>query len=183
MSKVLDPNHVRAQFPILTREVNGKPLVYLDHAASAQKPVPVIEAQREYLMHYHSNVHRGVHALSQQATDAFEHARTIVQRHIGAASSSEIIWMAGATDGINLVAQAWGRENISKGDVILITEMEHHANIVPWQMLAEERGAHVEAVGVLDDGTLDLTGLSRKIESKSEAGCFYPRFQYAWDHQ
>ena len=164
MSKVLDPNHVRAQFPILTREVNGKPLVYLDHAASAQKPVPVIEAQREYLMHYHSNVHRGVHALSQQATDAFEHARTIVQRHIGAASSSEIIWMAGATDGINLVAQAWGRENISKGDVILITEMEHHANIVPWQMLAEERGAHVEAVGVLDDGTLDLQDFQEKLK-------------------
>ncbi len=172
MSKVLDPNHVRAQFPILTREVNGKPLVYLDHAASAQKPVAVIEAQREYLMHYHSNVHRGVHALSQQATDAFEQARTIVQRHIGAASSCEIIWAAGATDGINLVAQAWGRDHVSKGDVILITEMEHHANIVPWQMLAEEQGARVEAVGVLDDGNLDMTDFQEKLKVKPKLVAF-----------
>jgi cysteine desulfurase/selenocysteine lyase len=106
MTRVLDPHTVRAQFPILNREVNGKPLVYLDHAASAQKPVAVIEAQREYLMHYHANVHRGVHALSQQATEAFEQARVSVQQHIGAASSNEIIWAAGATDGINLVAQS-----------------------------------------------------------------------------
>ena len=164
MTRVLDPHTVRAQFPILNREVNGKPLVYLDHAASAQKPVAVIEAQREYLMHYHANVHRGVHALSQQATEAFEQARVSVQQHIGAASSNEIIWAAGATDGINLVAQSWGREHIGSGDTILITETEHHANIVPWQMLAEERDARLQAVGVLDDGSLDLTDFQEKLK-------------------
>ena len=164
MNRVLDAGAVRAQFPILNREVNGKPLVYLDHAASAQKPIAVIEAQREYLMHYHANVHRGVHALSQQATDAFEQARVSVQQHLGAAASNEIIWVAGATDGINLVAQSWGREHIGPGDTILITEMEHHANIVPWQMLAEERGARLEAVGVLDDGSLDLAYFQEKLK-------------------
>ena len=172
MTRVLDPHTVRAQFPILNREVNGKPLVYLDHAASAQKPVAVIEAQREYLMHYHANVHRGVHALSQQATEAFEQARVSVQQHIGAASSNEIIWAAGATDGINLVAQSWGREHIGSGDTILITEMEHHANIVPWQMLAEERDARLEAVGVLDDGSLDLTDFQEKLKVKPKLFAF-----------
>ena len=117
MSNVLDTAAIRGQFPILSREVHGQPLVYLDHAASSQKPIAVIEAQREYLSHYHSNVHRGVHALSQQATDAFERARSTVQYHIGAAHLEEIIWVAGATDGINLVAQAWGREHIEAGDV------------------------------------------------------------------
>ena len=164
MSSALDTTAIRAQFPILEREVHGKPLVYLDHAASAQKPIAVIEAQREYLMHYHANVHRGVHALSQQATDAFERARSTVQYHIGAANLEEIIWVAGATDGINLVAQSWGREHIGKGDVILITYMEHHANIVPWQMLAEEKGARVEAVAILEDGTLDETDFQKKMK-------------------
>ncbi|MFZ9054447.1 MAG: SufS family cysteine desulfurase [Flavobacteriales bacterium] len=172
MNRVLDAGAVRAQFPILNREVNGKPLVYLDHAASAQKPIAVIEAQREYLMHYHANVHRGVHALSQQATDAFEQARVSVQQHLGAAASNEIIWVAGATDGINLVAQSWGREHIGPGDTILITEMEHHANIVPWQMLAEERGARLEAVGVLDDGSLDLADFQEKLKVEPKLFAF-----------
>jgi cysteine desulfurase/selenocysteine lyase len=172
MNRVLDAGAVRAQFPILNREVNGKPLVYLDHAASAQKPIAVIEAQREYLMHYHANVHRGVHALSQQATDAFEQARVSVQQHLGAAASNEIIWVAGATDGINLVAQSWGREHIGLGDTILITEMEHHANIVPWQMLAEERGARLEAVGVLDDGSLDLADFQEKLKVEPKLFAF-----------
>ena len=163
MSKALDAAALRLQFPILNREVNGKPLVYLDHAASSQKPIAVIEAQREYLMHYHANVHRGVHALSQQATDAFENARTIVQHHIGAAESCEIIWTGGATDAINLVAQSWGRAHIGAGDTVLITKMEHHANIVPWQMLAEEVGAHVEAVEVLENGALDEEDLAAKL--------------------
>jgi cysteine desulfurase/selenocysteine lyase len=164
MSSALDTTAIRAQFPILEREVHGKPLVYLDHAASAQKPIAVIEAQREYLMHYHANVHRGVHALSQQATDAFERARSTVQYHIGAANLEEIIWVAGATDGINLVAQSWGREHIGEGDVILITYMEHHANIVPWQMLAKEKGARVEAVAILEDGTLDEDDFQKKLK-------------------
>jgi len=164
MSSALDTTAIRAQFPILEREVHGKPLVYLDHAASAQIPIAVIEAQREYLMHYHANVHRGVHALSQQATDAFERARSTVQYHIGAANLEEIIWVAGATDGINLVAQSWGREHIGEGDVILITYMEHHANIVPWQMLAKEKGARVEAVAILEDGTLDEDDFQKKLK-------------------
>ena len=164
MSSALDTTAIRSQFPILEREVHGKPLVYLDHAASAQKPIAVIEAQREYLMHYHANVHRGVHALSQQATDAFERARSTVQYHIGAANLEEIIWVAGATDGINLVAQSWGREHIGEGDVILITYMEHHANIVPWQMLAAEKGARVEAVAILEDGTLDEDDFQEKLK-------------------
>ena len=164
MSSALDTTAIRAQFPILEREVHGKPLVYLDHAASAQKPIAVIEAQREYLMHYHANVHRGVHALSQQATDAFERARSTVQYHIGAANLEEIIWVAGATDGINLVAQSWGREHIGEGDVILITYMEHHANIVPWQMLAAEKGARVAAVAILEDGTLDEDDFQKKLK-------------------
>lgn len=164
MSKALDAASVRLQFPILNRDVNGKPLVYLDHAASSQKPIAVIEAQREYLMHYHANVHRGVHALSQQATDAFENARGTVQRHIGAAEPCEVIWTAGATDAINLVVQSWGRQNIEAGDVILITRMEHHANIVPWQMLAEEKGARVEAVDVLEDGSLDLDHFEEQLK-------------------
>ena len=106
---MLNPAHIRSQFPILNREMNGCPLIYLDHAASAQKPVAVIEAQREYLMHLHANVHRGVHSLSQQATDAFEKARETVRRHLNAAHVEEIIWTAGATDAINLVSQSWGR--------------------------------------------------------------------------
>lgn len=172
MSKALDAASIRLQFPILNREVHGKPLVYLDHAASSQKPIAVIEAQREYLMHYHANVHRGVHALSQQATDAFEQARNTVQQHIGAAESCEVIWTAGATDAINLVAQSWGRQNLDAGDVILITRMEHHANIVPWQMLAEEMGARVEAVNVLDDGSLDLDHFEELLKLRPKLFAF-----------
>lgn len=172
MNTVLDPHALRAQFPILQREVHGKPLVYLDHAASAQKPLAVIEAQREYLMHYHANVHRGVHALSQQATDAFEHARKTIQQHIGAAEAHEVIWVAGATDGINLVANSWGRDHVTSGDTILITEMEHHANIVPWQMLAKSVGARVEAVKVTDEGTLDLHDFQEKLKVKPKLVAF-----------
>ena len=164
MSRFLDPLIIRKEFPILNREVNAQPLVYLDHASSAQKPIAVIEAQREYLMHYHSNVHRGVHALSQQATDAFEQARATVQHHIGAAHAEEVIWVSGATDGINLVAQSWGMTHLSSDDVILITRMEHHANIVPWQMVAESCGAKVIAVDVSEDGTLDESDFQKKLK-------------------
>ena len=114
-------------------------------------------------MHYHANVHRGVHALSQQATDAFENARIVVQHHIGAEESCEVIWTAGATDAINLVAQTWGRDHIGQGDTILLTRMEHHANIVPWQMLADKVGASIEVVEVQDDGTLDTEELQQKL--------------------
>lgn len=163
---MLNPAHIRSQFPILSREVNGRPLVYLDHAASAQKPVAVIEAQREYLMHLHANVHRGVHSLSQQATDAFEKARETVRGHLNAAFTEEIIWTAGATDAINLVAQSWGRTHIKAGDVIVVTRMEHHANIVPWQMLAEEKGARLEVVEIHETGDLIEADFQLKLKMK-----------------
>lgn len=160
----LDVARIRAQFPILARTVHGnKPLIYLDSAASAQKPVAVIEAGREYYSHMHANVHRGVHALSQQATDAYEEARRIVQHFVNAASEAEIVWTAGATDAINLIAQTWGRLHITAGDVLIVTRMDHHANLVPWQMLAAEKGAELAVVEVTDEGELDAEDFERKL--------------------
>ena len=150
-----DVHAIRAQFPILSREVHGKPLAYFDSAASAQKPQAVIDAQSRYLSHTHSNIHRGVHALAQEATEAYEGARETVRAHLGAASTREILFVGGTTDGINLVAQTWGRVNLSAGDSIVLTRMEHHSNIVPWQMLALERGFDIHVVELNPDGTLD----------------------------
>jgi cysteine desulfurase/selenocysteine lyase len=161
---MLNPGHIRSQFPILSREIHGRPLIYLDHAASSQKPTAVIEAQREYLMYLHANVHRGVHSLSQQATDAFEKARETVRVHVNAASTEEIIWTGGATDAINLVAQSWGRANVNAGDVILVTRMEHHANIVPWQILASEKGATLEVVDIHENGELMEDDFQKKLK-------------------
>ena len=146
---------VRAQFPVLNREVHGKPLAYFDSAASAHKPLAVIEAQAKYLAECHSNIHRGVHALAQEATEAYEASRETVRAHLNAASTKEVLFVAGTTDGINLVAQTWGRANLDQGDCILLTRMEHHSNIVPWQMLAQERGVEVLVVELNEDGTLD----------------------------
>lgn len=160
-----DLDALRAEFPVLHQQVHGKPLVYLDSAASAQKPLAVINAQADYLRNDHANVHRGVHTLSQRATDAFERARRQVQSFLNAREVEEIIWTQGATDGINLVAQSWGRAHLQAGDRILISRMEHHANIVPWQLLAAERGLHLDVVEILEDGSLDgaslEAGLSR----------------------
>ena len=150
-----DVHAIRAQFPILSREVHGKPLAYFDSAASAQKPQAVIDAQSRYLSHTHSNIHRGVHALAQEATEAYEGARETVRAHLGAASTREILFVGGTTDGINLVAQTWGRANLGSGDCIVLTRMEHHSNIVPWQMLALERGFDIHVVELNADGTLD----------------------------
>ncbi len=158
------PERVRKDFPILDRQVHGKPLVYLDNAASAQKPLAVIEGQREYLSNYHANIHRGAHHLAQLATEAYEGARGKLADHIGAASTDEVIFTGGSTDAINLVAQAWGRANLKKGDTVLVTRMEHHANIVPWQMVCEEKGAKVVPVNVLGDGTLDLEDFRAALE-------------------
>ena len=126
-----DLNALRREFPILERVVNGHPLVYLDSAASAQKPRVVIEAQREYEAHFHSNIHRGVHTLATQATEAYEGVRTKLAKHLNAAKREEIVFTSGTTDGINLVAGTWGRANLSKGDVVALTRLEHHSNIVP----------------------------------------------------
>jgi cysteine desulfurase/selenocysteine lyase len=150
----------RADFPILNREVRpGVPLVYLDSTATAQKPRVVIEAMDDYYRRSNANVHRGIHTLAEEATALYEEARDRVQRFINAASRREIIFTRNATEAINLVAQSWGRANIHAGDVVVLTEMEHHSNLVPWQILAAERGARLEFIPVTDDGLLDLSGL------------------------
>ena len=157
---MLNVDQVRADFPILEVEAHpGVPLIFLDSAASSQKPLPVIEAMDDYYRSYHANVHRGIHALSEAATNAYEGARERIARFINAPESESVIYVRNATEGFNLVAYSWGRANIQAGDEILITQMEHHANIVPWQMLAEEKGATVTFVPFLPDGTLDMTAL------------------------
>ena len=155
---------VRAQFPALSGTVHGRPLVYLDTAASALKARPVLDAERDFLETDYANVHRGVHTLSQRATDAFEAARETVRRHIGAARTDEVVFTSGATDGINLVAQAWGNAHVGPGDVVLVTRMEHHANLVPWQLLAERTGARLAVVGITESGELDGEDFQEKLK-------------------
>src|ERR1043166_6001877 len=151
---------LREDFPILRERVNGHALIYFDSAASSQKPTAVLDVVRNYYEHDNANVHRGLHALSTRATDAYENARRRVAEYIGAASSDEIVFTSGTTEGINLVAQTWGATFLRKGDVILLTEMEHHSNLVPWQLLAERIGARLRFLPVRDDGTLALEQLS-----------------------
>ena len=153
----VDWNKVRAEFPILAQEVNGKPLVYFDSAASSQKPQAVIDSISRYYERDNANVHRGLHELSSRATDAYEGARVKLARYLGAASPDEIIFTRGTTEAINLVANTWGSQNLKSGDIILLTEIEHHSNLVPWQMLAARTGATLRFVPVTDDGTLAFT--------------------------
>jgi cysteine desulfurase/selenocysteine lyase len=150
---------VRADFPILQQQVNGRPLVYFDNAASSQKPRAVIDALVHYYERDNANVHRGLHELSSRATDAYEGARLKVATYLGAAQPEEIVFTRGTTEAINLVANAWGMANLKAGDVILLTEMEHHSNLVPWQLLAGRTGARLRFVPVADDGTLALDRL------------------------
>ena len=150
----------RDDFPILDQSVNGQPLIYFDSAATTQKPRAVIDSLRHYYEHDNANVHRGLHELSSRATDAYEAARGKVARFLGAESADEIVFTRGTTEAINLVAQAWGGKYLRAGDVILLTEIEHHSNLVPWQLLAERTGARLRFVPVLEDGTLaPLDGL------------------------
>lgn len=152
-----DVTAVRADFPILNQEHHeGVPLIYLDNGASSQKPLGVIEAMNDYYRRYNANVHRGIHKLSEEATAAYEGARVKVKQFINAGSKREVIFTRGTTESINLVAQSWGRANLQEGDVVLSTVMEHHANIVPWQLLAAEKGFTLCFIPILDDGTLDL---------------------------
>jgi cysteine desulfurase/selenocysteine lyase len=146
----------RTDFPILKTRVNGKPLAYLDNAATTQKPLPVIEAESEYYLNYNANVHRGVHTLSQRATDAYEDARAKVQRLLNAASPNEIVFVRGTTEAINLVAQSYGRSRMQAGDEIIVSQMEHHSNIVPWQMLCQQTGAKLRVIPVNDSGELQM---------------------------
>jgi len=152
----LDVARIRQDFPILSRQVRGKPLVYLDNGASAQRPRAVIEAERDYAERHHSNVHRGVHTLSQEATDLFEGAREKVRRFLNAASTREIVFVRGTTEAINLVAQSWGGANLRAGDEVVITWLEHHANIVPWQMACDRAGARLRVVPIDRRGVVDF---------------------------
>ena len=154
----LDPAAVASEFPILSRVDDGKPLVYLDSAATAQKPAAVIDRMAELQRNSNANIHRGVYPLAQEATDAFEGARRTVAGWIGAATE-ETLFAKNVTEGINLVAYSWGRRNVGPGDRVLITQMEHHSNIVPWQLLCREVGAELDYVEVTDDGLLDLDSL------------------------
>jgi cysteine desulfurase / selenocysteine lyase len=159
---------IRKDFPILQERVHGRPLVWFDNAATTQKPLAVIERLSQFYRHENSNIHRAAHELAARSTDAYEGARRQVQRFLGAASAGEIVFVRGATEAINLVAQSWGRKNIGPGDEILISYLEHHANIVPWQMLAAERGAVVKVVPVDSKGQLRLDEYQRLLNSRTK---------------
>jgi cysteine desulfurase/selenocysteine lyase len=161
----IDLTTLRADFPILTQRVHGKPLVYLDNAATTQKPRQVLEAIARYYSEDNANVHRGVHTLSGRATDAFEAARAKVAKFIGAGHVQEIVFTRNATEGVNLVAQTWGRANLRERDEILISAIEHHSNIVPWQLLCGQTGASLRVVPVLDSGELDGEAYRRMLTS------------------
>jgi cysteine desulfurase/selenocysteine lyase len=162
-----DVARVRADFPILARSVHGKPLVYLDSAASSQRPLAVLRAVEQYETTLHANVHRGVHSLSQWATEAYEHSRETVRRFINARSSREIVFVRGTTEAINLVTNSWGRGALKPGDEVLISQLEHHANIVPWQMVCAATGARLRAVPITSTGELDLEAFKRLLNPRT----------------
>ncbi|MDU5192596.1 MAG: aminotransferase class V-fold PLP-dependent enzyme, partial [Mixta calida] len=162
-----DLARVRADFPILSREVNGQPLAYLDSAASAQKPLAVINAESHFYQHGYAAVHRGIHSLSAAATTDMENVRAQAARFLNAASPEEIVFVKGTTEGINLVANSWGGTQLRQGDNIIITEMEHHANIVPWQMVAARTGATLRVLPLTAEGELDVGRLASLIDDRT----------------
>lgn len=162
-SEALDWNRIREDFPILAQEVNGHPLIYFDNAATTQKPRAVVDALRQYYEQNNANVHRGLHELSSRATEAYESARQRVASYLNAASPDEIVFTRGTTESINLVAQAWGGRFLHPNDIILLTEMEHHSNLVPWQLLAERSGARLRFLPVREDGSLALDQLPQLL--------------------
>ena len=164
---MLDVKTIRQDFPILSRKVHGKPLVYLDNAATSQKPRSVIDALTDYYEGYNSNVHRGVHTLSMEATDGFEEARQKVADFIKADTPESIVWTRNTTEAINLVANTWARQNIEAGDEIVVTHMEHHSDLVPWQQVVKQKGATLRFLPLAADGTLDLTDLDSIINPKT----------------
>ena len=163
-----DVQAIRAQFPILSRKVKGKDLVYLDNAATAQKPLAVIDALVHYYSHYNANIHRGLHTLADEATTAYEASRTAVKDFVGASSPDEIIFTKGTTDSINLVAHSWGKSFLQEGDEIIITSLEHHANIVPWQMIAAEKKAILRVIPIDDNGILDMEAFKAMLGPKTK---------------
>ena len=162
-----DLERIRADFPILKREVNGHPLAYLDSAASAQRPLAVINAESHFYQHGYAAVHRGIHSLSAQATTDMENVRLQAARFLNASSPEEIVFVKGTTEGINLVANSWGASQLKAGDNLIITEMEHHANIVPWQMVAQRTGAEIRVLPLNDNGELALEALAELIDSRT----------------
>ncbi len=173
-----DVTAVRADFPILSREVGGRPLVYLDNASSSHKPSQVLDAERDFVSQHYSNVHRGVHTLSQEATDAYESARATVASFLGAGDPHEVVFTKNATEAYNLVAYSFGnapagsRFAVGPGDEICVTEMEHHSNLVPWQMLCERTGATLRWIPLTDDGRLDLTDLDTLVNERTKVLAF-----------
>ncbi|HET9431709.1 MAG TPA: cysteine desulfurase [Chitinophagaceae bacterium] len=168
IEKKLDIRAIRAQFPVLNRTVKGKPLVYFDNAATSQKPQVVIDALVNYYSGYNANIHRGIHTLADEATAAYEATRVRAQEFINAASREEIIFTRGTTEGINLVAYSWGRQHIQEGDEIIISAMEHHSNIVPWQILCEEKGALLKITPVSDSGELLMDEFEKLLGPKTK---------------
>ena len=165
VNSVLDVEKIRAEFPILLREKKpGFPIIYLDSAATSQKPRPVIDVMSRYYEEQNANIHRGIHQLAEEATQSYEDARNKVVGFIHADSTREIIFTRNTTEAINLVSQSWGRPNLSPGDIVILTEMEHHSNLVPWQILAAEKGLQLEFIPVTDDGLLDLTIYQNLLE-------------------
>ena len=167
-----DAHAVRADFEILKRQINGKALVFLDSAASSQKPLQVLQAMDNYYNTSHANVHRGIYQLSEEATDAFENARGRVARFINAKSKKEVIFTRNTTESVNLVAQSWGRANLRPGDEILLTVMEHHANLVPWQLIAQEKNATLRFIPLTEDYQLDLTKLNGLLNERTRMVAF-----------
>lgn len=163
-----DVERIRKHFPVLEREVKGKPLVYFDNAATTQKPQVVIDALINYYAGYNANIHRGIHSLAEEATAAYEATRDAAQQFVNAESREQIIFTKGTTEGINLVAQTWGRQNIKAGDEILISTMEHHSNMVPWYMLCQEKGATLKVIPVTDEGELKLDELDTLLTGKTK---------------
>src|SRR5213595_3322701 len=155
----LDAQRLRSDFPIFEQQIHGKPLAYLDSAVTTHKPRAVLDKLREFYETSYANVHRGVYTLSERATAAYEGAREKVARFVNAPSSREIVFVRGATEGLNLVAYAWGLDNLGPGDVVLVTELEHHSNFVPWQYIAERTGADFRMLPIDDHGELDLSAL------------------------
>src|ERR1044071_5217048 len=164
----LDVEAIRLQFPVLNREVKGRKLVYFDNAATSQKPQAMIDSLVDYYSQYNANIHRGIHTLAEEATAAFEATRDTVQQFINAESREQIIFTGGTTEGINLVAQTWGRQNIKAGDEIIISNMEHHSNIVPWYILAQEKGASLKVIPVNDDGELLMDEFENLLSDKTK---------------
>jgi cysteine desulfurase/selenocysteine lyase len=172
-ASVLDVERLRAEFPVLGRETRpGLPLVYLDSAATSQKPRVVLEAMTAFYERHNANIHRGIHRLAEEATEAYEGARTRIASFIGAPEAAELVFTRNATEAINLVAASWGRSQLKPGDLVVLTEMEHHANLVPWQMLAAERGIELAYIPVTDDGRLDPAGFGALLERRPRLVAF-----------